>query len=171
LTHRPRIVEEKRNAPAVARRVRTGLIAHNASKAGQPDYRRLVLSARDAKGRMVGGLTGDLYWNALYVELLWLEEGVRQGGLGRRLMLDAERRARRARKDLIFLSTYSFQAPGFYRKLGFRIFGRIRDYPRGATRFFLVKDLKSRGGAASLPARRRAAGGSSSRPRRRARSR
>jgi ribosomal protein S18 acetylase RimI-like enzyme len=137
----PRIVEEKRKARAVARRVRAGLIAYNASKAGPPRYRPLVLSARDAKGRLVGGLTGQLYWNALYVELLWLKESARNGGLGRRLMQAAERRARRAGKELIFLNSYSFQAPGFYRKLGFRSFGLIRNYPRGGNRIFFVKPL------------------------------
>ena len=142
-TRSPRIVEEKRNARAVAGRIRKGLIEYNSAKAGKPAYQRLVLSARDAKGRIVGGLTGDLYWNALYVELLWLEEGARKSGLGAGLMREAERRARRARKELIFLNTYSFQAPGFYRRLGFRSFGRIRDYPRGASRIFFVKALKA----------------------------
>src|SRR5258706_15515785 len=89
------IVEEKRNGRAVARRVRAGLIAYNSAKAGKPNYKRLVLSARNEKGRIVGGLTGDLYWNALYVELLWLEEDARKTGLGARLMCEAERRARR----------------------------------------------------------------------------
>ena len=138
----PRIVEEKRKARAVAQRVRSGLIAYNSSKVGPPRYRPLVLSARDSKGRLVGGLAGQLYWNALYVELLWLKEGARQAGLGRLLMQEAERRARRARKELIFLNSYSFQAPGFYRKLGFRSFGLIRDYPRGASRIFFVKRLR-----------------------------
>ena len=137
----PRIVEEKRNARAVAGRIRKGLIEYNTAKAGKPAYKRLVLSARDAKGRIVGGLTGDLYWNALYVELLWLEKGARKSGLGAGLMREAESRARRARKELIFLNTYSFQAPGFYRRLGFRSFGRIRNYPRGASRIFFVKML------------------------------
>jgi len=139
----PRIVGEKRHAGAVARRVRAGLIAYNSKRAGRPDYRPLVLSARDAKGRMVGGLTGQLYWNALYVELLWVEEGARKSGVGAGLMREAERRARRARKELIYLNTYSFQAPGFYRRLGFRSFGRIRNYPRGASRIFFVKMLKT----------------------------
>lgn len=137
----PRIVEEKRNARAVARRIRRGLIAYNVAKVGKPSYRRLVLSARDGAGRIVGGLTGELYWNALYIELLWLEERARKGGLGRRLMQEAEKRARRAGKDLIFLNTYTFQAPGFYRKLGFRSFGRIRNYPRGGSRISFVKTL------------------------------
>ena len=138
----PRIVEEKRRARAIDRRIRNGLIAYNASKVGAPKYRRLVLSARDAKGRIIGGLAGELYWNALYVELLWLKEGARKAGLGRRLMQEAERRARRAGKELIYLNTYSFQAPGFYRKLGFRRIGSILGYPRGETRIFLVKTLK-----------------------------
>ena len=60
---------------------------------------------------------------------------------GRRLMRRAEAIARRAGKQLIFLNSYSFQAPGFYRKLGFRSFGRIRDYPRGESRIFFVKNL------------------------------
>jgi ribosomal protein S18 acetylase RimI-like enzyme len=137
----PRIVEEKRSARSVERRVRAGLIAYNASKAGGPRYRALVLGVRDAKGRLVGGLTGELYWNALYVHLLWLKASARGAGLGTQLMREAERRARRARKELIFLSTYSFQAPGFYRRLGYRNIGSIRGYPRGGTRFFLVKRL------------------------------
>ena len=117
------------------------MIAYNAAEAGEPGYRPLVLSVRDARGRLVGGLTGDLYWNALYIHLLWLKPSARGEGLGTRLMQAAERHARRARKELISLSTYSFQAPAFYRRLGYRSIGRIAGYPRGATRYFLVKRL------------------------------
>lgn len=138
-----RIVAEKRRARSVTERVRTSLIAYNASKAGAPRYRRLVLSARDTKGRLVGGLVGLLYWNALYVDLLWVSARSRKDGIGRSLMREAEARARKAKKELVFLNTYSFQAPGFYRKLGFREFGRINRYPRGAARIFLVKRLRA----------------------------
>jgi len=138
----PRIVEEKRRARSVERRIRTGLIAYNKSKVGSPRYRALVLGVRDAKGRLVGGLTGDLYWNALYIHLIWLKASARGEGLGTRLMREAERHARRARKELVVLSTYSFQAPAFYRRLGYRSIGRIPGYPRGETRYFLVKRLR-----------------------------
>jgi GNAT superfamily N-acetyltransferase len=138
-----RIVAEKRRARAVTERVRERLIAYNASKAYSPRYRRLVLSARDPRGRLVGGLVGLLYWNVLFVDLLWVSERARGSGIGRMLMDAAEKRARRAGKELVYLNTYTFQAPGFYRKLGFREFGRIKDYPRGASRIFLVKRLKN----------------------------
>lgn len=136
-----RIAVEKRRAGAVTERVRERLIAYNASKVGAPRYRPLVLSARDAKGRLVGGLVGQLYWNVLYIELLWVIERARGEGIGRGLLAAAERLARKARKDLVYLNTYTFQAPGFYKKLGFRSIGRIRDYPRGESRIFLVKIL------------------------------
>jgi ribosomal protein S18 acetylase RimI-like enzyme len=44
-------------------------------------------------------------------------------------------------RSIAAYNTYSFQAPGFYRKLGFRSFGLIRNYPRGASRIFFVKPL------------------------------
>jgi ribosomal protein S18 acetylase RimI-like enzyme len=39
------------------------------------------------------------------------------------------------------LDTYSFQAPEFYEKQGYRRFGELPDYPPGHTRYFLRKDL------------------------------
>ena len=38
------------------------------------------------------------------------------------------------------LDTFSFQAPDFYKKLGYRVFGAI-DYPPDHRRFFLQKRL------------------------------
>ena len=137
-----RIAVEKRRAGAVTARVRERLIAYNASKVGAPRYRPLVLSARDAKGRLAGGLVGQLYWNVLYIELLWVSERARGEGIGRDLLAAAESLARKAGKDLVYLNTYTFQAPGFYRKLGFRSIGRIAGYPRGEARIFLVKRLR-----------------------------
>ena len=43
--------------------------------------------------------------------------------------------------DAIFLDTFDFQAPGFYEKLGFEVFGVLPDYPRGHKRFYMVKQL------------------------------
>ena len=41
----------------------------------------------------------------------------------------------------IRLDTMSFQAPAFYRRLGYSEFGRIEDYPPGHTRLWFMKRL------------------------------
>jgi hypothetical protein len=39
------------------------------------------------------------------------------------------------------LDTFSFQAPGFYHKHGYRVFGELPDFPPGHRRYYLTKDL------------------------------
>jgi ribosomal protein S18 acetylase RimI-like enzyme len=136
-----RIVAERVKARAVSRKLWAGLIRYNRKTAGPFKYSRNVLSVRDAKGRLLGGLILQSYWKESYVELLWLSDNARRLGLGRQLMQEAERRASRRGSLLLHLNTYSFQAPGFYEKLGFRRFGGMAGSPRGASRHFYVKRL------------------------------
>lgn len=139
-----RIVAERSNARVVSRQLWSGLIRYNRAHAGPLRYTRTVLTVRDGAGRVQGGLILQSYWKESYVELLWLSDRSRRLGHGRRLMEEAERRARRRGSLLIHLNTYSFQAPGFYEKLGFRRFGGMAGSPRGASRHFYVKRLSAR---------------------------
>ena len=136
-----RVVAERKNAPKVARLLWRGLNRFNQETAGPFHYSRIVLTARGKSGRVVGGVILQSYWTETYVELLWLSERARRQGLGRELIEEAERRARRRGSRLMHLSTYSFQAPGFYQKLGFRCCGTISGSPKGASRYFYVKRL------------------------------
>jgi GNAT superfamily N-acetyltransferase len=139
-----RIVAEKRKAAgAVSRKLWAGLLRYNRKTAGPFHYSRTVLSVRDAKRRILGGAILQSFWKETYVELLWLSDKARRLGYGRRLMAEAERRARRRGSVLMHLNTYSFQAPGFYEKLGFKRFGGMEGSPRGASRHFYVKRLGS----------------------------
>jgi ribosomal protein S18 acetylase RimI-like enzyme len=138
------VVTEKRDAGAIARFVRSGLIKYNRTKAGKFEYSRVILSARDGSRSVVGGLVCELFWNAMYIELLWIADTARGRGHGRRLMRQAEQTARQHGRQLIYLSTYSFQAPEFYEKLGYRRFGELEGHPPGASRMFYVKRLSSR---------------------------
>lgn len=137
----PKIALERKKPRALARFLWNGLVRYNRSKTGMSRYERVVLAARDARGRVLGGLILESYYRESYVELLWVSERARGTGLGLRLMQAAERRARSRGSRLLHLNTYSFQAPRFYEKLGFRRFGGMRGSPPGASRHYYVKHV------------------------------
>jgi GNAT superfamily N-acetyltransferase len=136
-----KIVAERKRARAVSRKLWDGLVRFNRKSAGAFRYSRTVLAVKDDSGRVLGGAILQSYWKETYVELLWLSDRARRKGYGRQLMQEAERRARRRGSRLIHLNTYSFQAPGFYEKLGFRRFGGMSGSPPGASRHYYVKHV------------------------------
>ena len=119
------------------------LIRFNEQRAGRSeDYRPLALLLSDSgTGAIIGGLYGDTMFGHLHVDLLFVPEALRRGGLGRQLMARAEDEARRRGCHGAWLDTYSFQARGFYERIGYEVFGVIEDFPPGHSRFFLKKAL------------------------------
>jgi GNAT superfamily N-acetyltransferase len=138
-----RVVAERSDPAAVSRELWKGLVRFNREQAGPLRYKRTVLSVRDGKGRLLGGLILQSYWRESYIELLWLSARARRAGYGSRLIKEAERRARRRGSRLIHLNTYSFQAPGFYEKHGYQRFGGMSGSPQGQSRHFYVKRLRA----------------------------
>ncbi len=124
--------------PALRDKVLAPLAAHNTSMAGPGNRGSLAVTVRDEAGEVVGGLWGRTGYGFLFVELLAL--GPASGsGRGREVMALAEGEAKRRGLAGMWLDTWTFQAPGFYRKLGFEEFGRIKEFPPGHDRIFLVK--------------------------------
>ena len=122
------------------RRIVSGLLAFNARAVGKSKYRTLAITLRQGK-EIVGGLTGWVWMGWCHVDLLWIEDKYRGKGRGTKLMRKAEAEARKRGAKNMFLDSFSFQAPGFYKKLGFREFGRLKNFPAGHTRYFLAKAL------------------------------
>jgi predicted N-acetyltransferase YhbS len=56
-------------------------------------------------------------------------------------MEKAEGEARARGASLVYLNTFSFQAPAFYERLGYEQFGELADTPKGAKRMWYVKKL------------------------------
>jgi GNAT superfamily N-acetyltransferase len=137
-----RLGTERKNASSVSRQLWRGLVGFNRRQAGPLRYTRAVFSARDGKGRLLGGLILQSYWRESYIELLWLSTSARGAGLGAGLIRKAEEHARRRGSRVMHLNTYSFQAPGFYESQGYRRFGTVSGSPQGARRYYYVKRLR-----------------------------
>jgi ribosomal protein S18 acetylase RimI-like enzyme len=109
-----------------------------------PDKNRIevVFFLRDETGRIVGGVTGNhgsFGW--LYINTLWVHDEARGLGLGRQLMEKIEAEAVNHGCKHAFLNTMSFQAPEFYKKLGYTVFAELEDFPDEHSRIFLRKKL------------------------------
>lgn len=117
------------------------LRAYNTAKTGGTVPELVAWLVRDEQGDIVGGLYGRVFFSWLYIELLVVPEQARGQGTGSTLMQMAEELAREKNCVGIWLDTFDFQAPAFYRKHGFTEIGQIDDYPPGHQHFFLQKRL------------------------------
>ena len=108
----------------------------------------LDLFVRNADGTIMAALVSDTYWGWLDVDDLWVHETLRGRGLGVHLLRVAETEAQRRGCRHVKLTTFSFQARGFYEKQGYRVTGVLEGYPPGETYFWMRKDFAP----AELPA-------------------
>ncbi|MER5429236.1 N-acetyltransferase [Streptomyces sp. NPDC002588] len=111
---------------------------------GTPAERETPLHvwASDAAGELAGGLVGHTWTTWLHVTHLWVDARHRGVGLGTRLLAEAEGIAARDRGcTRVRVETWDFQAPGFYRRLGYDVVCVIEDYPPGVTEYTLTKEL------------------------------
>jgi hypothetical protein len=53
----------------------------------------------------------------------------------------AEEKARERGAKNAYLDTFSFQAPDFYKRLGYDVFGELPDCPHGHQRYFFRNQL------------------------------
>lgn len=101
----------------------------------------LDILIRDAAGEIVGGLIASTCWGWLELDVLWVAESLRGQGCGRALLRMAEAEARTRGCLRVMLTTYSFQARGFYEREGYRVVGEMADYPPGAAYYWMRKEL------------------------------
>lgn len=113
----------------------------NMQRTGITDARLLSTMMRDHTGEVIAGIYGWTWGRCCEIKTLWVHERLRGAGIGRRLMLGAEGEARRRGATQIVLSTHSFQAPDFYRRLGFERIGQVENYPAGHQSIYLRKHL------------------------------
>jgi ribosomal protein S18 acetylase RimI-like enzyme len=116
------------------------LSAHSDPLLGE-EPRGLCLVGRSPDGAVVGGLVGRTGWQYLEVTHLWVDEQRRNSGHASELMFAAEAEAVRRGCKHARLDTFSFQALGFYQKLGYIEFGRLSGYSGCFDRHFLYKAL------------------------------
>jgi GNAT superfamily N-acetyltransferase len=118
------------------------LYEYNVQNTGIADGKLLSIFLRNPDGAVIGGTHGWTWAGTCYVRLLYIPSKLRNHGYGTRLMEVVEQEARERGCHEIVLHTHDFQAPEFYRKLGFKVDG-AEEFPQGHQFFKMVKTLRS----------------------------
>jgi ribosomal protein S18 acetylase RimI-like enzyme len=117
------------------------LYAFNVQTTGIKDGALLGIFLRGPDGRVVGGAYGWTWGGTCHVRYLFVPADMRGQGHGTSLMRAVEDEAIARGCEQIVLETHDFQAPAFYRRLGFGVVGTVEGYPRGHRYLVLQKRL------------------------------
>ena len=105
------------------------------------NYDDFCFAAKNGGGEVTGVITGRAYYNEVHITDLIIGEAYRKSGLGSRLVRTVEETYAGKGYELITLTTFGFQAPVFYQKLGYRVeFIRENKDPK-LSKYFLSKEL------------------------------
>ena len=118
-----------------------GIDQYNRENAGPENAKRICFVLRNAQDKIVGGVIGIVYWNWFSIDLMFIQEPFRGLGHGAQLLNLAEEEAKKMGVKHVHLDTFSFQAPDFYRKHGYLIFGELEHCPTGHKRIYMTKEL------------------------------
>jgi GNAT superfamily N-acetyltransferase len=118
-----------------------GLRDFNTEVTGTNDHRPLAVFVKDAAGKTLGGVLGRTYLGLMFLDTFYLPKSGRGAGVGSKVLAMAEAEGRQRGCKSAVLYTISFQAPEFYKRHGWQVFGEIPCDPPGASRIFLTKAL------------------------------
>ncbi len=126
--------------PAHRNAILAPLAAHNAAMRGVSEKSASFgVILRDAEGRAEGGMYGHLWGGWFKVDIAFLPAHRRGHRLGARILSTLEATAVARGAHGVWMQSFSFQAPGFYQKLGYREIAQLADRPPGFSDSFLIK--------------------------------
>lgn len=118
------------------------LYDYGVEQTGVDDGQWLAIFLRDAHQTIQAGLKGWTWCGSCYIQTVWVHKDLRGQRVGTKLLQAAEQEAQRRGCDHMVLGSSSFQAPGFYQKLGYEVFAVLDEHPRSHREYFLHKWLR-----------------------------
>lgn len=118
------------------------LDAYNFAAVGESNLEEFTVKVEDTAGELVAGLSGWTWGTCAGIGMVWVREDSRQEGLGGRMLEATEDLARERGCRQLLVSSFTFQAPEFYRRHGYTEFARSEGLPvEGAADVHFVKAL------------------------------
>ncbi len=118
-----------------------GLNQHAVNSIGNRGFDDIAVWARNEQLGLVGGIYAYINWNWIQICLVWIDDSLRNQGLGSDLLNSIEQIAIERGCTQAHLDTFSFQARGFYERFGYEVFGTLENYPPSQARYYMRKLL------------------------------
>ncbi len=117
------------------------LLKYNLERIENKEIKELGIFLENEEGKKVAGLIGDTHGKWLTIHYLWVDESLRGNDIGSEIINKAEIEAKSRGCKYAFLNTFSFQAEGFYLKLGYKKVFSLEEYPVTGKRHYFIKEL------------------------------
>jgi GNAT superfamily N-acetyltransferase len=137
----PTVISEQQDVEPIERFLAERIYEFNVKATGYADGRLVAGILRDDAGEIIAGINGHTWGGCCVIDHLWVHERHRGQGLGKALMGATESEAVRRGCEQVVLITHSFQAPGFYERLGYERKYAIEGRPKGYADIVYVKVL------------------------------
>ncbi len=118
-----------------------GMLSYHASKGHVRKSETFSVVIKDQNEKLLGCVMVSFLWNGMSIQSLWVDDAVRGQGLGKKLMAMAEEEGVKRGCTIAYTDTFTWQAPGFYEKLGYKIYGKLEGFPEDNALSYFCKKL------------------------------
>ena len=105
------------------------------------NFEEYSFAAENDEGEIIGVITGRAYYNEVHIGDLIIDEKYRRLKLGSKLVKAVEEAYSNRGYEKITLTTFGFQAPEFYKKLGYSLEFVREDKDPKLSKYFYSKEL------------------------------
>lgn len=118
-----------------------GMLAHHTNMGHPRKTDTYSILLKDKESEVKGTIIVSFLWNGMHIDSLWVDESIRNLGWGGKLMKMVEDEAIKRHCTIAYTDTFTWQAPQFYEKLGYHIYGKLENFPEGNSLSYYAKKL------------------------------
>lgn len=118
-----------------------GMLLYHAKHGHRRISEIINIFLKDISKKVHGGIIATVLWNGIEINSLWVEESLRGQGFGSKLVKAAEKEGKLRGCTISYTNTFTWQSPEFYKKLGYKPYGKLDNFPPGNTLTYFYKNL------------------------------
>jgi len=118
-----------------------GMLKHHKSSGHERKTSKHNILIKNNKGKTLGGIMLSFLWNGMRIETIWIDKSIRGQQWGKKLIKAGESEGIKKGCTFAYTDTFSWQAPEFYKKLGYIEYGKLEDFPKGNCLTYVRKQL------------------------------